>query len=42
MAPKPYLSQEEEKELVDFLLSCAKMGYGKTQQDVLRLYIVML
>ena len=34
---KLYLTQDEEKELVDFLLSCAKMGYGMTRKDVLQM-----
>ena len=38
MGAKPYLSHEEERELVEFLLNCAKMGYGKTRKEVL--YIV--
>ena len=37
MGPKPYLTQEEEKELVDFVLNCSKLGYGKTKQDVLQI-----
>ena len=37
MGPKPYLTQDEEKELVDFLLNCAKMGYGKTRKEVLQM-----
>lgn len=32
--PKPYLTSAEEKELAEFLKSCAKMGYGKTRRDV--------
>ena len=43
MGPKPYLTYEEEKELVEFLMNCSKMGYGKTRQDVMKLvesYIV--
>jgi len=35
--PKPYLSIEEEKELVEFLLKCSKMGYGKTRSQVMKL-----
>lgn len=35
VGPKPYLSHEEEKELVEFLCTCAKMGYGKTRKEVL-------
>ena len=37
MGLKPYLTLEEEKELVDFLLNYEKMGYGKTKQDVLQI-----
>lgn len=37
MGPKMYLTYEEEKELVGFLLNCAKMGYAKTRQDVLKI-----
>ena len=37
MEPKTYLTYEEEKELVDFLLNYAKMGYAKTRQDVLKI-----
>ena len=32
---KPYLSREEEKELVEFVISYSKLGYGKTRVDVL-------
>ena len=32
---KPYLTKEEEKELVDFLMLCSKLGYGKTRKEVL-------
>ena len=32
---KPYLSKDEEEELVDFLITCCKLGYGKTKQEVL-------
>ena len=35
--PKPYLTFEEEKELVDFLIKCSKMGYGKTRGEVLKI-----
>ena len=35
--PKPYLSMEEEKELVDFLLKSSKMGYGKTRSQVMKI-----
>ena len=37
MGPKPYLTYEEEQELVEFLMNCSKMGYGKTRQDVMKL-----
>ena len=37
MGPKPYLTYEEEKELVDFLLMCSRIGYGKTRSEVLRI-----
>ena len=34
--PKPYLTYEEEHELVKFLISyCSKMGYGKTRGECL-------
>jgi len=29
MGAKPYLTHEEEKELVELLINCAKMGYSK-------------
>ena len=32
--PKPYLTQQEEKELVDFLVRCSEMGYGKMRGEV--------
>ena len=35
--PKPYLTPQEEKELADFLVSCSKMGYGKTRGEVLKI-----
>ena len=35
--PKPYLTYEEEKEMVDFLITCSKMGYGKTRNEVLKI-----
>jgi len=37
IGPKPYLYYEDEKELVEFLVTCSKMGYGKTRQEVLKL-----
>ena len=37
IGPKPYLTKEEEKELVDFLITCSKMGYGKTRSEVLKI-----
>ena len=35
--PKPYLSTEEEDELMHFLLRCASIGYPKSRKDVLAL-----
>lgn len=35
--PKPYLSTEEEDELMQFLLRCASIGYPKSRKDVLAL-----
>lgn len=32
--PRSYLSKDEESELADFLMECAKLGYGKTRRDV--------
>jgi len=37
MGLKPYLNYEEEKELVEFLINCSKMGYGRMRQDVMKL-----
>ena len=37
IGPKPYLTQEEEKQLVEFLVNCYKMGYGKTRGEVLKI-----
>ena len=34
---KPYLSQEEEKELVDFLVRCSWMGYCQTRTETLKI-----
>lgn len=34
---KPYLDVDEEQELVKFVTNCAKMGYGKTRQDVIKI-----
>ena len=33
--PVPYLNKDEEEQLVDFLIQLAKIGHGKTKQDVL-------
>ena len=33
--PIPYLTSEEEDELVEHLLTCADIGYPKTKQEVL-------
>ena len=35
--PKPYLTHEEELELVKFLINCSKMGYGKTRGEYLNI-----
>ena len=35
--PKPYLTSQEEKELVELLVSCSRMGYGKTRGEVLKI-----
>ena len=35
--PRPYLSSKEEKELGQLLKDCAKVGYGKTQMEVLNI-----
>lgn len=32
--PIPYLDEAEEKELVDFLIKSAAMGYGKTKREI--------
>ena len=32
--PRSYLSKDDESELADFLVECAKLGYGKTRKDV--------
>lgn len=37
MGPRRYLTYEEESELVEFIIKCSKMGYGKTRQDVMKL-----
>jgi len=37
MGPKLYLSNKEEKELVEFLVECSKIGYGKTRREVMKL-----
>jgi len=39
MGAKPYLTHEGEKELVEFLINCAKMGYGKTRKEVVNLQL---
>ena len=33
--PAPYLTEEEERELAEFLIQVARLGYGKTKQEVL-------
>lgn len=35
--PVPYLSSEEEAELVEFLTQCAAMGFGKTKREVVNI-----
>ena len=35
--PKPYLTHEEEQKLVEFLINCSKMGYGKTRGECLNI-----
>ena len=35
MGQKPYLTEDEEKELVKFVTDCAKMGYGKKRRDMM-------
>ena len=35
--PKPYLTTEEEEELANFLLRCARIGYPHTRQQVIGL-----
>ena len=37
VSPQPYLTTEEEKELVNFLITSNKMGYGKTRRLVLKI-----
>ena len=37
IGPKPYLTQEEKKQLVEFLVNCCKMGFGKTRGEVLKI-----
>lgn len=32
--PKPYLTEDEERDLADHLLKAAEIGYGKTRRDV--------
>ena len=36
MGPTPYLTYEEEKELMKFILDCSRMDYGKTRGELLR------
>ncbi len=33
----PFLSKQEEEELVKFLVKCFKMGFGKTRAEVLKI-----
>ena len=37
MGPKRYLTYEEESELVEFIIKCSMMGYGKARQDMMKL-----
>ena len=37
VGPKPYLTHEEEQDLVSFLVDCSKMGYGKRRSEVLKI-----
>ena len=37
--PAPYLNAVEEKELGEFLKSCASIGYGKTRKDVMHIAV---
>ena len=37
MGPTPYLTYEEEKELVRFIFDCYRMDYGKTRGELLRI-----
>ena len=34
-SPQTYLDEEEEKELLQFLLRCAEIGYAKSRKQVL-------
>ena len=33
--PPCYLNDQEEKQLVNFLIGCAKVGYAKSRKEVL-------
>ena len=37
MGPKRYLTYKKESELVEFLIKCSKMWYGKMRQDMMKL-----
>ena len=37
MGANPYLTNQEEQELAEFLINCARMGYRKTRKDVLNI-----
>ena len=37
LGPRPYLSNEEEKQLSSYLKQCSKIGCGKTHRDVVSL-----
>ena len=32
LVPRSYLAKDDESELADFLVECAKLGYGKTRR----------
>ena len=37
--PPPYLTPTEENELVDFLVQCSKIGYGKTRREIFSIVV---
>ena len=38
MDQKPYLTEDEENELEKFVTDCAKIGYGKMRQDMMKIF----